>query len=113
VLREYEFTFVTKTDLPDGEHTKVLGNYEDILKRAGGEILKKDDWGVKKLAYPIKEQFKGHYTMYYFASTPENIAEAERKLRIDDNVLRYLVIKTVDRVDVEKRKAELAKAPQH
>ena len=109
MLREYEFTFVTKADLPETEKAKVLTGYEDILKRNGGEILKREDWGMKKLAYPIKKNFKGHYVFYDFASLPENIAECERLLRIDDNVLRHLVVKTHDRVDIEARKAELAK----
>lgn len=110
MLREYEFTFVTKTDLSDGDKAKVLEGYEQILGREGGEIIKKDDWGTKRLAYPIKKNFKGHYVFYDLASTPANIAECERLLKIDDNVLRHLVIKIKDDVDVEARKAELSKA---
>lgn len=110
MLREYEFTFVAKADLPDSEKAKVIGGYEDILKRNGGEVIKKDDWGTKRLAYPINKNFRGHYVIYDIASHPENIAECERLLRIDDNVLRYLVVKIDDEVDVEKRKVELAKA---
>lgn len=109
MLREYEFTFVAKGDLPDEEKNNVLGGYEEILKREGGEILEKKDWGVKKMAYPIKKQFKGHYFYYDLASLPENIAECERLLRIDDKILRYLVVKTSDKVDVESRKVELLK----
>ena len=109
MLREYEFTFVAKGDLPEAERAKVIHGYEEILKRNGGEVLKKDDWGTKKLAYPIKKTFKGHYVFYDVASLPENIAECERLLKIDENVLRYLVVKTADTVDIEVRKAELAK----
>lgn len=54
MLREYEFTFITKADLPEAEKTKVLEGYEEILKRGGGEILEKKDWGVKKLSFPSK-----------------------------------------------------------
>lgn len=110
MLREYEFTFVTKTESADREKDKVLESYEDILKRENGVILKKDDWGSKRLAYPIKKNFKGHYTFYDVASTPANIAECERLLRIDENVLRHLVVKVKDRVDVDKRMAELKAA---
>ena len=110
MLREYEFTFVAKADLPEQERAKVVEGYEQILLREGGQVLRKDDWGVKKLAYPIKKQFRGLYVFYNIASTPANVAECERLLRIDDNVLRHLVIKTHDSVDVTKRKEELAKA---
>lgn len=110
MLREYEFTVVAKADVPDAERAKVFENYEAILKRNGGQFIKRDDWGVKKLAYPIKKSFRGHYVFYDVASTPDNIAECERLMRIDDNMLRYMVIKTADDVDVEARKVELAKA---
>lgn len=114
MLREYEFTFVAKGDLPEAERVKVISGYEEILLRNGGEVLKRDDWGTKKLAYPINKQFKGHYVAYDIASLPENIAECERLLKIDENVLRYLVVKINDTVDIEKRKEELAKpATQH
>lgn len=109
MLREYEFTMVARADLPEADRSKVFQAYEEILQRKGGELLKKDDWGTKKLAYPIKKQFKGHYVFYDFASLPENIAECERLLRIDENVLRFMVVKTADNVDVEARKVELAK----
>ena len=109
MLREYEFTFVAKGDLPEAERAKVISGYEEILLRNGGEVLKKDDWGMKKLAYPIKKTFKGHYVFFDIASLPENIAECERLLKIDENVLRYLVVKIGDSVDVEARKTELAK----
>lgn len=109
MLREYEFTVVAKADLPEGERAKVFENYENIMKRGGGQLLRRDDWGVKKLSYPIKKNFRGHYVFYDIASTPADIAECERLMRIDDNMLRYMVIKTHDEVDVETRKAELAK----
>jgi small subunit ribosomal protein S6 len=109
LLREYEFTLVAKADLPEADKAKLFSSYEEILQRNGGELLKKDDWGTKKLAFPIKKHFKGHYVFYDLASHPDNIAECERLMRIDDNVLRFLVIKSDDKVDVEARRAELAK----
>ncbi len=109
MLREYEFTFVTKADLPEGEKAKVLSGYEEILARNGGEIVKKSDWGTKKLAYPIKKNFRGHYMFYDLTAAPDSIAECERLLRIDENVLRHLVVKIDENIDVEARKAQLAK----
>ena len=106
--REYEFTLVTKGELQEAEKTKVLEGYEAVLTNAGGEILRKDDWGMRKLCYPIKKSFRGGYSHYKLASTPANIAEAERLIRIDSNVLRHLVIKVADEVNVEERKVELS-----
>lgn len=109
MLREYEFTFVTRADLPETEKGKVLSGYEEILAREGGEILKKADWGTKKLAYPIKKNFRGHYVFYDLTAAPDSIAECERLLRIDENVLRHLVVKIDENIDVEARKVELSK----
>ena len=111
-MREYEFTVITKSDLPDADKAKVLENYEGILKRGGGEILKKEEWGSKRMSYPIKKQFRGSYAFYDMTSTAADVAEAERLMRIDDNILRYLVIKINDNVDVEQRRADLLKAAQ-
>lgn len=113
MLREYDFTIITRGDLPEGESAKVLTGYEGLMTRDGGEILKRDDWGSKKLAYPIKKQFRGYYVNYDFVGSPASVAEMERLMRIDDNVLRYLVVRVDEskdgNVDVEVRKAELAK----
>ena len=112
MLREYDFTIITKGDLSDGDHGKVVQGYEALMTKDGGEVLKKEEWGVKRLAYPIKKSFRGHYVNYDFVSSPENCAEMERLMRIDDNVLRYLLVRTDESegtIDVASRKDELAR----
>jgi small subunit ribosomal protein S6 len=114
LLREYDFTIITRGDLPEGEAAKALGTYEKLMTAGGGEILKKDEWGVKRLAYPIKKVFRGYYVNYDFVGTPESMAEMERLMRIDDNILRYLTVRVDEEAqgitDIEARKAEIAKA---
>ncbi len=110
MLREYEVTSILSAQITDSESKKLQEKYEDVLLANGGEIIKKNDWGVKKLAFPMKGQYRGHYVHYDLTSSPANLAEAERLMRIDDNVLRYLSVKVSDTVNVEERKAELAKA---
>ncbi len=110
MLREYEFTVIARGDLADVERDNALKKYEDILCRDGGEVIRKDDWGVKKLTYSIKRQFRGHYTFYDVAAGPANIAEAERLMRIDENILRYMTIKTRDQANPDLRRQEIADA---
>lgn len=110
MLREYDFTIITKGDIAEGENAQVLGGYEGLMAKDGGEILKRDDWGSKKLTYPIKKSFRGYYTNYDFVGTPENVAEMERLMRIDDNVLRHMIVRTDDQeghIDISARKVEL------
>ena len=115
MLREYDFTIITRGELGEADHAKLIENYETLMTKDGGEILKKDNWGNKKLAYPIKKCFRGHYMNYDYVGDPVNLAEMERLMRIDDNVLRYMAVRLDEDnktgvVDVDKRRVEIAKA---
>lgn len=110
MLREYEFTVITNPHLGEKETEALLKKYEDIFFKDGGEAIRKNDWGVKKLAFSMKDHYRGRYTFYDYVGLPENAKEAERLMRIDDDILRYLSIRLGENVDVEARKAELAKA---
>lgn len=112
MLREYDFTIITKGELAEGDSAKVLQGYEALMTSEGGEILKRDDWGLKRLAFPIKKSFRGYYVNYDFIGSPSSVAEMERLMRIDDNVLRHLVVRLDEgheTIDVNARKADLAK----
>jgi small subunit ribosomal protein S6 len=112
LLREYDFTIITKGELTEGDSAKILQGYEALMVNNGGEILKKDEWGSKRLSFPIKKSFRGYYTNYDFVSNSDNLAEMERLMRIDDNVLRYLLVRVDDDKDgiqdINERKEQLA-----
>lgn len=110
MLREYEFTLISSAQLSDSDVEAHLKKYEEIMTNDGGEVIKKDVWGTRKLSYPINKHFRGHYTVYDLSGSPANMAEAERLMKIDDNVLRYLSIKLGDDVNVDKRKEEIEAA---
>ncbi len=109
MLREYEFTVITNPQLSEGDTKKLLDKYESTILADGGEVLKKSSWGVRKLAFPIKGQFRGNYVHYDYVGKKEHLSEAERLMRIDDNVLRYLSVRIGEDVDVKARKAAIAK----
>jgi small subunit ribosomal protein S6 len=109
LLREYEITIVANSQLPEEETKKLHKKYEGILLQEGGEVIKKSHWGNKKLAFPIKKQFRGNFVHYDLTTKSDLLAEAERLMRIDENVLRYLSIRIGENVDPNERKAELAK----
>lgn len=109
MLREYEMTVITRSDLPETEIQKLLSKYEKLMTADGGEILKKDAWGSRRLAYPIEKHFRGIYTNYDFVGLPAHLTEMERLMRIDENVLRYMSIKLGPVEDIEARKTELNK----
>ncbi len=112
MLREYEFTLILKPDLLDDNLKTIQTKYETLFAKDGGQIIKKDSWGVKRLQFPIKKAYRGNYTIYDFVGTPQNLAEAERLMRFDENILRYMSIFLGEDVDVETRKIEIQKADE-
>ena len=109
MLREYEITVIGNAQLPEEEVKKLHKKYETVLLQEGGEIIKKSHWGNKKLAFPIKKAFRGNFVHYDLTTTSALLAEAERLMRIDENVLRYMSIKIGENVNPAERKAQLAK----
>lgn len=109
MLREYEFTLISNAQLSEADSKNLHEKYEQLMLESGGQIIKKSDWGTKKLAFPIKKHFRGKYTFYDLKAEHASLAEAERLMRIDDNILRYLSVKIGGDVDVDERKAQIAK----
>ncbi len=109
MLREYEMTIIARADLPESDGTKLFGKYEKLMTSDGGEILQKSLWGTKKLAFPMKKSFRGNYVNYDFIGTSANLAEMERLMRIDEDVLRYMSIYIGQNVNTTTRKEQLAK----
>ncbi len=106
-LREYEFSLITRGDLSDADHAGVLEKYEKLLLGEKGQIIDKDEWGSKKLQFTMNGQYRGRYTFLTITSTPADIAETERLMKIDDSVLRHMNIKLSDAVDIEARKKDI------
>lgn len=109
MLREYEFTVIAKGDLVEGAKAKFFERYEELMTRDGGEILRTEDWGVRKFAFPIKKQHRGIYRIYDFIGHSENVHEMERLMRLDESVLRYMSLNIGENVDPVARRAQLAK----
>ncbi|MCY4443750.1 MAG: 30S ribosomal protein S6 [Proteobacteria bacterium] len=112
MLKEYEFTVITSVQIPETEAKAALKKYEDMFTVDGGLVVEKDEWGVMRLAYPIKKQFKGRYVCYKLATTHTAIAAAEKLMRIDQCILRYLNIKLADSFDPSSIPADSVSSPQ-
>ena len=107
--REYEFIIIVNAALSEEETKKVQDKYEAVFLADDGEVVVKNDWGVKKLAFPINKQFRGRYFFYDFLGDPKKLDEAQRLMRIDENILRYLLVRIGEDANLDDRKAELAK----
>jgi small subunit ribosomal protein S6 len=93
-LKEYELAVIFDSSLEEDKIDKEIEKQTTLLEKEKCEIVKIDKWGVKKLAYPIKKQDNGFYTIIYFKGTSEVIPELDRVNRINDRVLRHMVVKS-------------------
>ncbi len=101
-MRRYETIFILRPSLNEGEINTVIENSSTIITDTIGTVIELDRWGMRKLAYPINKELQGFYVFCDYSSTPEAVAEMERKFRIDDSVLRYMTIKTADSITEEE-----------
>lgn len=93
-MKEYELTVLIHPDLETDLETP-LGKVRDIVAKAGGKIIKEDNWGKKKLAYRIKREDFAVYVYLEVQLPPEALLKISNTLNITDEVLRYLLV-TVD-----------------
>ena len=93
-MKQYECLYILKPDLEDEARNEMIKKFSDLVVSNKGEIVKIDEWGKKRLAYPINYIEDGYYVIMYFKSGPELPSELERNFKISDNVMRYMV--TVD-----------------
>ncbi len=104
-MRRYESLVILDPDVPDDEVKGFTEKYGQIIKTHGGEIIKVEDWGPKKLAYLVKKRDKGRYILFDFVGTPALILEMERQFKISEDVMKYLSVKQDEEVDLEAFKA--------
>ncbi|MDD2238605.1 MAG: 30S ribosomal protein S6 [Bacilli bacterium] len=91
-MNKYEIMFIVKTTIDEQEAKKSAANLKSIITDMKGEIIEFKEIGQKKLAYPIKKEVTGFYYLIVCNTNAETILEFERKTRIDENILRHLII---------------------
>ena len=92
-MSKYELTFVVNAKIEDDERAAVVDKCKALIERFGGTITNVDEWGKKRLAYEIQKMKEGFYYIVQFDAPTSAPAEIESRIRIMDNVMRYLVVK--------------------
>ncbi|OGY18286.1 MAG: 30S ribosomal protein S6 [Candidatus Chisholmbacteria bacterium RIFCSPLOWO2_01_FULL_50_28] len=88
--RTYELTVVfpqASVDL-----TKITKSLENLIGKAEGKVVSREDWGERELAYPIKKQKKGVYFLYLVELSVDKVAQLDKELRLMSELLRYLIV---------------------
>ncbi|NMA55595.1 MAG: 30S ribosomal protein S6 [Firmicutes bacterium] len=92
-MASYELMYTLVPDLEDEEYEAANERLSAIITDQGGKIEKLDVWGKRRLAYEIKKWREGYYTLMHFEAPAEAVKELDRVLRINEKVLRHLIVK--------------------
>ncbi|MDD7463634.1 MAG: 30S ribosomal protein S6 [Anaerococcus sp.] len=94
-MNNYEAVLIFNPEITDEVRNQRLDALKEIINKAG-EVVSVDDWGKKKLAYEINDYKDGYYYIVDFKAEADHIKEFERRMRISDSVMRYMVIRKED-----------------
>lgn len=92
-MNKYELTVIVKPTLDEDSIKKEFESVQEIITKFGGVIEKVDDWGKRRLAYEIKKFNEGFYNFITFTAENETPAEIENRMRIKENIIRYLIVR--------------------
>jgi len=104
--RTYEVMYIVDPETPAERIEKLNEAVGKVIEKEGGTVVRMDDIGRKPLAYPIEKKTEGHYVLFEIDGSGQEILELERRMRVNDMILRYITI----RVDEDRKKAEKLQA---
>lgn len=108
-MNHYETVFILNPVLSETQIEETVKKFEDFLITNGAKMVSKEDWGLKKLAYPIQHKKSGFYHLFEFQAPGEAIGPYELEFRRDERIMRFLTIK-LDKHAIawaEKRRTKL------
>ena len=104
--RTYEVMYIVDPETPNDKLTKLNEAVGKLIEKEGGTVVRMDDGGKRSLAYPIKKKTEGYYILFEIEGSGQEIAELERRMRVNDMIIRYITV----RVDEDRKKADKMKA---
>lgn len=109
-MRVYEELFVIRPDATEEEITPIVEQVKGVVTTAGGTVDKEDHWGVRKLAYRIEKRNEGYYVLVQFTANPQTVKEVERRLRVNDAVLKFITVRIDEKLKkLDKRRKDREK----
>tara|TARA_Y100000589_G_scaffold305385_1_gene319290 strand:+ start:948 stop:1385 length:438 start_codon:yes stop_codon:yes gene_type:complete len=89
----YECVYIARQELTAAQAEQLSKDFTKVVSSNSGEIKRQEYWGLRNLAYKIRKNRKGHYTMFHIESPASTIEELERNMRLNEDILRYLTVK--------------------
>ena len=93
MLNQYETVFICTPVLSEAQMKEAVSKFKKVITDNKGEIVYEEDWGLKKLAYPIQKKSTGFYHLIEFRAEPDSIALLETEYRRDERIIRFLTMK--------------------
>jgi small subunit ribosomal protein S6 len=110
MTRIYEVLFIIRPDATDEEISPIIEQIRNVITTAGGAVDKEERWGVRKLAYRVAKRNEGYYVLLQFTAESQTVKEVERRLRVNDAVLKFLTVRIDEKLKwLEKRKKQREK----
>ena len=99
--RTYEVMYIVNPDTPAETIGKLNEAVGKLIEKEGGTVVRMDDIGIRRLAYPIQKKEDGYYVLFEIDGSGQEIAELERRMRVNDMIMRYITV----RVDEDRKAA--------
>lgn len=93
MINQYETVFIATPVLSDAQFKEVVSKFSELVSAQGGEMMHEEDWGLKKLAYPIQKKSTGFYHLMEFKADSTFIEKLETQYRRDERIIRFLTFK--------------------
>ncbi len=93
MLNQYETVFIATPVLSEAQMKETVQKFKDLIKSSKGEVVHEENWGLKKLAYPIQKKSTGFYHMIEFRAEGDFIGKLETEFRRDERIIRFLTMK--------------------
>jgi small subunit ribosomal protein S6 len=93
VMPLYEHVFLARQDVTSQQVEGMVDQLKGVIEQNGGKVQNTEMWGVKTLAFRIKKNRKAHFTMFHLDAPPAAVAEMERQMRINEDILRFITLK--------------------
>lgn len=92
-MRQYETIFIIDPEFETDAVKELVEKFKGLVEDQGGQIAEIDEWGKRRLAYPINDRREGYYFLMNFTANPETAQDLERVYKITNGLMRYLIIK--------------------
>lgn len=104
-MRRYETVIIADPELSEAQLKDLFEKFKNLITRFHGNLIKIENWGLKNMAFEVNHKRSGHYVIFEYCGNPDIVEKIEHNIKIDDRIIRFLTIKTSDKINELERKS--------